>query len=734
MKTCTHWMNTFQTFDGQQLNVSKSSIKNLDSISKLLSCGDFPVNIPSKASQLISPIVRDEFVSATSLLIQEPGKEKWRQSSIPLQDHVEVKTDIVIENRQKVDKSHLPCDIVFIIVHGIGASDRTLANYQNNLKTAVEEVLQRWYWADRPIIHEIRCVYWKPAIRDFVGKHQMLMPEVNEGRQAAQSYVGDIIYFLTPHLGDQIVLEAHRGIEAAYAEIKADPRLRSAKVCLIAHSLGSIITYELISGLRFRSGLWPGCSSTNPVTGEAYDHNAKNIPPGPKLSFKPDAFFMWGSPASAFLSMQKEGFETKCPRLKGIPHFNVFHPQDPVAFRFEGLLFPDKLAARKLPSPPILVNWKNRGQCKYFSWEDSVRSKIASAQQTWQSTLRVFGFGGVDDPNSEENLVKRAMKAKEKGFDASCLELNRRIGDGDANLHSLGPDGSWIVRKRRDVDLSQVANSALHSAGGAAASWNWIKGMLVNNREDDEDSFEFRKRATVRRLHAAQAAAAAVKVGESVVASILSGGEQLNMVGERSIDSVSLSDGEARISDSLYPDDSVLTPEDNQLDNSWSGPRIDFSLQAEDGDKFMKHLAFMRSHMSYWGNRDLAFFMLRVCLRGSGFHPCRRSWSRIEKLKIKKNVNVLTAADLNVSLTRKNEKQIDQSLLGPSQYLHGNADASMSISAYLRTQTTVVGVGGLSTLLKEADWDDCSDEGLTDDEEQQKKRNAEGNRVAAGSK
>lgn len=111
--------------------------------------------------------------------------------------------------------------------------------------------------------------------------------------------------------------------------------------------MGGIILYELLTGIRLR----PGQPLSNP----------------PKLSFHAESFFMWGVPLSAFCTLSNQDFSLCAPVLPtGVRLFNIFHPFDPIAFRFEPLFYP---GLDPVPPPVRLPHWRTNGAKEYFHWE-----------------------------------------------------------------------------------------------------------------------------------------------------------------------------------------------------------------------------------------------------------------------------------------------------------------------------------------------------------------------------
>ncbi|ROT76626.1 putative phospholipase DDHD1-like isoform X1 [Penaeus vannamei] len=165
------------------------------------------------------------------------------------------------------------------------------------------------------------------------------------------------------------------------------------KVSIVAHSLGCVITYDIVIGwnpaqqfdhqlvqslmhlIEKKEGLAP--EDQNKLKKDLQDlltkHESK--PLQPSLNFKIENFFCLGSPLAVFLALRTKQTEGEPPDI--IPQklckrlLNIFHPADPVAYRIEPLLCQqyssiapvvihsynaaEKIPYNELPLEPIIV-------------------------------------------------------------------------------------------------------------------------------------------------------------------------------------------------------------------------------------------------------------------------------------------------------------------------------------------------------------------------------------------
>jgi DDHD domain len=116
---------------------------------------------------------------------------------------------------------------------------------------------------------------------------------------------------------------------------------------VLCHRLGGIITWDILSHQR------------TPANDKEMEDYAKLDIVYPKLDFKPDYFFALGSPVGAILVFRNQNPLLYRPD-DSIIFENIFHPFDPLAYRFEPLLsekYTDEAAVLIERSIPIGPNF-----------------------------------------------------------------------------------------------------------------------------------------------------------------------------------------------------------------------------------------------------------------------------------------------------------------------------------------------------------------------------------------
>jgi len=138
--------------------------------------------------------------------------------------------------------------------------------------------------------------------------NDITLPTVPVLRQFANGAVSDVIFYLNEKHKRDILDHVTKRIQDIYDTfVKDNGDLYSGKVSLVGHSLGSVICYDLL-----------------------YQN---------KLPIDIGKLFLLGSPLGMFLTSRGDVRDfiplMRCPQV-----FNIFHPNDPIAYRLEPLINP----------------------------------------------------------------------------------------------------------------------------------------------------------------------------------------------------------------------------------------------------------------------------------------------------------------------------------------------------------------------------------------------------------
>jgi DDHD domain len=296
----------------------------------------------------------------------------------------------------------------------------------------------------------------------------------------------------------------------------------SGKVSVMGHSLGSVITWDILanqlprnikrdhydfgnicpeispSGMRMTHASNPdqeeASNEMSSVSLKGADVEETSLPEElwtyPPLTFAVDNAFMLGSPISVFLMIRNqskplnENYSLRgCSRV-----FNIFHPYDPVAYRIEPLLDPRNADVE----PRIMTHWNGGFRMQYHTkrlWKKIVNETLRT-QQNVINTLedRMTRLGLLDstfdsiadeDDDDEEDIIDSASDDSSGARRVVCGNLNegrridymlqeREIEHANEYVAALAAHSSYWIEK--DLSLF-VAQQILHSTIAASTSY-----------------------------------------------------------------------------------------------------------------------------------------------------------------------------------------------------------------------------------------------------------------------
>ncbi|KDR06875.1 hypothetical protein L798_03356, partial [Zootermopsis nevadensis] len=231
-----------------------------------------------------------------------------------------------------VDITHL----VFVI-HGIGQKMDTGRIIRNTsaFRDCVTWLKQKYFASSENRV-EFFPVEWRSSLKLDGDTVEAITPHKLLGlRQLLNSSAMDIMYYTSPLYGCEVqrgLLEELNRLYTMFTQRNPYFTSSGGKVSVIAHSLGCVIVYDIVTG--WRSDLWQ-VNKCNSV--ELFNF----------CVFQIDNLFCLGSPLSVFLALRMRDpqapgqVETILPPSLCKKFYNVFHPTDPVAYRMEPLLLRD---------------------------------------------------------------------------------------------------------------------------------------------------------------------------------------------------------------------------------------------------------------------------------------------------------------------------------------------------------------------------------------------------------
>ncbi|KAJ3258827.1 hypothetical protein HK103_003209 [Boothiomyces macroporosus] len=164
----------------------------------------------------------------------------------------------------------------------------------------------------------------------------------------------DVLFYFTSYHGQMLINIVTQTVNDTYENFMKEHPDFKGKVSLFCHSLGSIITYDILANQR---------SSTDSPPEPTFPADTTHFPiVYPKLAFRPDFLFALGSPLSAVMVQRGQSWEKYQidPRIK---YFNIFNLYDPIAYRMEPLIDP-----RFIEISPVLLQRPSSAATKPFEF------------------------------------------------------------------------------------------------------------------------------------------------------------------------------------------------------------------------------------------------------------------------------------------------------------------------------------------------------------------------------
>lgn len=304
------------------------------------------------------------------------------------------------KDKSRLDDKPLDISHLCFVVHGIGQRLTGHINRQcNKLKRSCKRVLKKYYSLETRSQFRIEFlpIEWRISLNLDGGIVDSITPKEFKGlRTIFNNTVMDILYYSS----SLYRIEMAHGVQSELNRIYSmfcsrNPYFenRGGKLSIIAHSLGSVICYDIISSwgnsnidldnslslmvdrcdnsaesrLKFQNE----DTMTNKVNNNDYDlkntqdfYNVKlpskgykqpNFPSNFKIGnlWKEvnniENFFMLGSPLPVFLALRginPENIQDEydiLPKMTCKKIFNIYHNSDPVAYRIEPLFFKEYL-------------------------------------------------------------------------------------------------------------------------------------------------------------------------------------------------------------------------------------------------------------------------------------------------------------------------------------------------------------------------------------------------------
>ncbi|XP_039993667.1 phospholipase DDHD1 isoform X1 [Xiphias gladius] len=281
-----------------------------------------------------------------------------------------------VEEASPEDRPPQTTHIVFV-VHGIGQKmdqGRIIKN-TGMLREGVRKMEEKHFSENNEEHVEFLPVEWRSKLALDGDTVDSITPDKVRGlRDLLNSSAMDIMYYNSPLYRDEITKGLTQELNRLYTLFcSRNPEFeeRGGKVSIVSHSLGCVITYDIMTGwdpVRFCLQEHQAVEEELDLRWMSYEERhlldqlrltrnrlkelenqlltleASKPSAPPALKFKVENFFCMGSPLSVFLALRGIRPGTSCHQDHILPTsicsrlFNVFHPTDPVAYRLEPLI------------------------------------------------------------------------------------------------------------------------------------------------------------------------------------------------------------------------------------------------------------------------------------------------------------------------------------------------------------------------------------------------------------
>ncbi|XP_048258899.1 phospholipase DDHD1-like [Haliotis rufescens] len=307
--------------------------------------------------------------SASSKLMRQVTKSLgWQKSGSQL--HRGYRYEAMMEDKPP-DIAHL----VFV-VHGIGQKMETGAIVKccKDLRERVVHLKQKYFpdFDQHNKRSEFLPVEWRSSLKLDGDTVESITPHKMRGmRNILNSSAMDILYYTSPLYRSEITHSLQHEMNRLYALFcSRHPyfEVNGGKVSVVAHSLGCVITYDIITGWnpmklydefvtsvideesenaegsnKLQEEMEQARKRVNELEASLKSVHEKQVKAKQPLQFKLENLFCLGSPLAVFLALRGIRPQSKgthdhilptsiCKRL-----FNIYHPSDPVAYRLEPL-------------------------------------------------------------------------------------------------------------------------------------------------------------------------------------------------------------------------------------------------------------------------------------------------------------------------------------------------------------------------------------------------------------
>eukprot|EP00960_Hanusia_phi_P031486 749318-Hanusia_phi.AAC.1 len=260
-----------------------------------------------------------------------------------------------VKNAEELPEDAL-IDHLLICIHGVAVKENVLNEYLQTMRKNSDQVAKK-YLEERPMTMAVDVIDWHKIVPRVPKEilSQIMLGTVRALRDMACESTYDTLYYTSPLYKYKILDAVASLLNLKYKEyVERFPKF-SGKVSLFCHSLGSLIAFDLLANQPEHEEKPEGQEDQEGQEQEELEE--EDAWEWPKLDFKVDNLFAVGSPIAMFLTVRGDILSESWPKGAteftlpgGAKFFNIFHPTDPIAYRFEPLLDEEY---SKFPAAPM---------------------------------------------------------------------------------------------------------------------------------------------------------------------------------------------------------------------------------------------------------------------------------------------------------------------------------------------------------------------------------------------
>nr|XP_039248679.1 phospholipase DDHD1-like [Styela clava] len=514
-----------------------------------------------------------------------------------------------------------PVEHLVFVVHGIGAkSDRhKIVRNTNAFRVTCDRVAAK-HFAHYTGRVEFLPVEWRSKLVLDDGIVDILTPKKGQGlRQFLNNNAMDILYYTSPLYRAEIVNGLHRELLRLHRMFMERNPDFAGKISIFAHSLGSVIMHDIMTGWSPESLFEEYLKKQNEnnfnieksepdlmyfSSTESFENELTQFKkakekianieshvlyekePKKGLGFVVENFFCVGSPLAVFLSLRGQrpsnasGTQDDIiPRNVCRRIFNIYHPSDPVAYRFEPLI-----VSHYSSISPLQVHWHNavhktpyiEMRAKPYSSEANKELvKLSEREPSIDTDGTSIDLSDTEDPEDSKN---------------EFFEKDTELEDNESLNSGNGPVSSPDI-ERRSSYLKAISGGAFRvgkallgrARGSSSPNLKSVDGLSLNSSPPgEEDLSEIKDSIPVTDYEESVSIACSTELQKE---------KNMN------------SHVKTRITEPDIQSDTVS--------NSSLGLelRLDYELQEGFTESRLGY-ASITSHTSYWNSQDVALFVL----------------------------------------------------------------------------------------------------------------------------